>query len=185
MRPLAILFAGAVLLLAACGGGDDRVGELLPVDEREPAPAVTGTTVGGEQMSLADLEGPVVVNFWGSWCGPCIQEAPELQRLYRHYQPQGVAFLGVNVRDSQRGAERFEEEVGKPYPSLVDRPGEIAAAFGGIGPAVMPSTLLLDHEHRVAVRLFGATNYGQVQDLLEPLLAERDGEVDDAAELVR
>ncbi len=181
MRPLLLVLA---LLAAACSG-EERAGELLPVDEREPAPQVSGETIGGEEIALADLDGPVLVNFWGSWCGPCVDEAPDLRRLHEHYADQGVSFLGVNVRDSERGAERFEEEQGIQFPSLYDRPGEIAAAFGGIGPQAMPSTLLLDAEHRVAVRLFGAVTYGQVQGHLEPLLAEAEGRVDDAAEASR
>lgn len=53
----------------------------------------------------------------------------------------------------------------------------------GVGPAAMPSTLLLDDQHRVAARFFGAVTYGQVQQRLEPLLAERDGEIEDAADV--
>lgn len=181
MRQL-LLLAIVGVLAVACSDDGGKSGELLPADEREAAPAVEAETVDGEMIGLADLDGPVLVNFWGSWCGPCIEEAPALERLHDYYADQGVAFIGVNVRDSRRGAERFEDELGQPYPSWFDQPGEIAASFGGIGPAAMPSTILLDDQHRVAVRMFGAVTYGQVQRLLEPLLAERDGEVDDATE---
>lgn len=180
MRTLATV-AALVVLVAACGGDNGENGELLPADEREPAPDVEAETVDGEVIALADLEGPVVVNFWGSWCGPCIEEAPTLARLHDAYTDEGVSFIGVNVRDSERGAERFAEEVGKPFPSWFDQPGEIAASFGGIGPAVMPSTLLLDGQHRVAARFFGRVDYGQVQARLDPLVAEHAGEIDDAA----
>ncbi len=183
MRPV-LLVAVLALLLVACTE-EERAGVLLPVEEREPAPEVSGETLEGEELALSDLEGPVLVNFWGSWCGPCVDEAPDLRRLHEHYADQGVAFLGVNVRDSEQGAQRFVEEQDKRFPSLFDPPGEIAAAFGGIGPQAMPSTLLLDDEQRVAIRMFGAVSYGQVQQHLEPLVAEARGEVDDAAEAAR
>lgn len=184
MRRLLLVTAAVGVLVAGCGSDGGEAGELLPTHEREPAPEVVAETVAGDELALADLDGPVLVNFWGSWCGPCAQEAPELANLYRHYRERGVEFVGVNVRDDRHAAQRFAEEVGKPYPSWFDPPGEIAASFGGVGPAAMPSTLLLDADHRVAARFFGAVTYAQVQQRLEPLLAERDGEVDDAAEEV-
>lgn len=180
MRLLLLLVTSA-LLTVACDSSADS-GELLPADERQPAPDIVAETVNGDKLALADLEGPVLVNFWGSWCGPCAKEAPELGRLHDYYHDQGVSLVGVNVRDDRGGAQRFIDEFDKPYPSWFDPPGEIAAQFGGIGPSAIPSTLLLDAQHRVAARFFGAITYAQVQDRLEPLLAERDGKIDDAAE---
>lgn len=180
MRQLVLLVT--VCLLAIACTGDSESGEIVPADDRQAAPDIVAETVEGDQLALADLDGPTVVNFWGSWCGPCAKEAPHLANLHEFYRDQGVSFVGVNVRDNRAEAQRFAEEVGKPYPSWFDQPGEIAAAFDGVGPAAMPSTLLLDDQHRVAARFFGAVTYAQVQQRLEPLLAERDGEIEDAAD---
>lgn len=181
MRQLVLLVAVCALTVAC--SSDSESGEVIPVEDRQPAPDIVAETLEGDELALADLDGPTVVNFWGSWCGPCAQEAPQLARLHQFYTDKGVSFVGVNVRDDRKSAQRFVEEVGKPYPSWFDQPGEIAAEFGGVGPAAMPSTLLLDAEHRVAVRFFGAVTYAQVQQRLDPLLAERDGEIEDAADV--
>lgn len=181
MRQLVLLVAVCALAVACSDGSES--GEVTPVEDRQAAPRIVAETVEGDELALADLDGPVLVNFWGSWCGPCAEEAPELGRLHDHYHDQGVSVVGVNVRDDRGGAQRFIDEFDKPYPSWFDPPGEIAAEFGGVGPSAIPSTLLLDAEHRVAVRFFGAVTYAQVQRRLEPLLAERDGEIDDAADV--
>jgi thiol-disulfide isomerase/thioredoxin len=171
MRPLLILFVCA-LLAAACTGGESRAGELLPSEDRPSAPPVTATTLDGEVLDLADLEGPVVVNFWASWCGPCVAEAPELRNVADGYDAAGVSVVGVNVRDSEVNARRFEADLGIPFPSWSDPSSEIAASFGGIGPAALPSTLVLDADHRVAARLFGAVTFSQLRTYLDPVLLE-------------
>lgn len=170
MRTMLLLVL--VLLASACGSSQAAVQEMLPPDERPAAPAIVAETLDGEQLALADLGGPVVVNFWASWCGPCVTEAPELRNVAASYAEQGVDVVGVNVRDTPTNARRFEADLGIPFPSWSDPSSELAAAFGGIGPAALPSTLVLDVEHRVAVRLFGAVTYSQLRTYLDALLAE-------------
>lgn len=139
---------------------------------RQEAPDVTGPTLDGSQLSLADLDGPIVVNFWASWCGPCAQEAPHLAALAEQYGPKGVSVVGVNVRDTVVNAEAFEREYGITYPSWDDESAQIASQFGALGPAGLPSTVLIDAENRVASRLFGAVTARQVAPRLDGLLAE-------------
>ena len=168
-----LLLLGLALIAGACGSSEQRIGELLPAAEREAAPAVVGETLEGEELALAEIEGPVLVNFWASWCGPCVGEAPELRNLAKAYEDR-VTVLGVNVRDNATNARRFESDLDIRFPSWFDPSSEIAASFGGIGPAALPSTLILDAEHRVAVRLFGAVTFTQVSGYLDPLLAEAE-----------
>lgn len=172
--------------LAACsattgqeGTGDGAFvqgagGVAFPVEEREPAPRVSGATIGGEELRLSDLDGPVLVNFWASWCGPCVTEAPHLVAIDEEYGPRGLHVVGVNVKDQPANARSFERDHGIGYPSWYDEAASIAASFGGIGPAALPSTILLDDEHRVAVRLFGAVTAMQLAPHLERLLEEAD-----------
>lgn len=170
------------LSVAACAGGRQEASPgqfvggtgLVAFDpeDREPAPAVSGTTIDGEELTLAELDGPVLVNFWASWCGPCAREAPHLAAIHEQYADRGLHVLGVNVKDRPANARTFERDHGISYPSLYDESASIAASFGGIGPGALPSTLLLDAEHRVAVRLFGAVTAMQLAPHLEALLEE-------------
>jgi thiol-disulfide isomerase/thioredoxin len=178
-----VLLGLCCLLLAACtatstealpGGAfvEGAGASFVPPAERSPAPAVSGTTLDGEELALADLPGPVVVNFWASWCGPCVQEAPDLAAVHEQYGDRGVSVIGVNIRDAVTNARRFEADLGVPYPSWHDEAATIAASFGGVGPGAVPTTILLDAEHRVAARLFGAVTFPQVRGYLDRLLDE-------------
>ena len=162
-----VLFA---VLAAGCGSARADQAGFIPPADRKPAPPVVAETVDGDSLALADLHGPVVVNFWASWCGPCTTEIPALQNVAEAYDGQ-VKFVGVNVNDNLVRAENVERDFDMTYPSWFDDDEQIAASFGGIGPAAMPSTLILDADHHVAVRLFGAVNEAQLSAQLDRVLA--------------
>lgn len=169
---LALACSGAAQGVATGGyvAGDGSVAA-IPVTQREPAPDVSAVTLEGEELALASLPGPVVVNFWASWCGPCAKEAPALQAVAEAYDGR-VSFVGVNVKDQPAAARNFEQDFGVQYPSWFDEAASIAAGFGGIGPAALPSTIILDDEHRVAVRLFGAVDEVLLSSHLDEVLSE-------------
>lgn len=167
-------------LTAACSGAAQGAGGagfvsgngatgVIPAAERTGAPEVEGTTLDGEQIALRDLRGPVVINFWASWCGPCVKEAPALRNVAAAYKGR-VSFIGVNVKDETAAAQNFEQDFKVPYPSWEDPAAAIAASFGGIGPSALPSTLVLDAEYRVAVRLFGSVDEPQLSSHLDTVL---------------
>ena len=113
-----------------------------------------------------------MINFWGSWCGPCVAEAPHLAAVAEQYAAEGVSVVGVNVRDTTVNARSFEREYGITYPSWYDESAQIASQLGALGPTGLPSTILLDREHRVASRLFGAVTARQLAPRLDALLSE-------------
>lgn len=180
MRRTLLVVVATVVLLAGCSmasASDDGDGFVaaqgttdFAVDQRQPAPAVSGPVLDGSTLSLAHLDGPVVINFWASWCGPCAQEAPHLAAIAEQYDD--VEVVGVNVRDTPVNATAFEREYDISYPSWDDESAAIASQFGALGPAGLPSTVLLDREHRVASRLFGAVTARQLAPRLDALLQE-------------
>ncbi len=144
----------------------------VPVADRKPAPALAGPAVSGGQVDLAALRGKVVVvNFWASWCAPCVAEAPALAEIARRTAPQ-AAFLGVATRDSKSNAAAFARARSIPYPSLYDDDGTVAARFP-VPPSTLPSTLVLDRQGRVAARFTGEVTYSQLSDVVNQLIAER------------
>ncbi|MBA3524361.1 MAG: TlpA family protein disulfide reductase, partial [Geodermatophilaceae bacterium] len=126
-------------------------GQVVPVAERLPAPAVTGTLLDGSEFTLRDWAGKVVViNFWGSWCGPCRVEAPELRAVYEATRASGVEFLGVDVKDQRDLAIAFEDRFGIAYPSIFDPRGEVALQFQNFPANAIPTTIVIDRAGRVA-----------------------------------
>jgi peroxiredoxin len=106
------------------------------------APDFTVTTLGGETLSLSDLRGQVVlINFWGTWCGPCRREMPELQSLYEEHAEDGLTMLGLAVRDTSDAVADFREEYGLSFTLALDEGESISEQYAIPG---QPSTLVLD-----------------------------------------
>ena len=136
--------------------GDGSVTEIVLENRGEPI-TFTGTTEAGETVSSADYLGNVlVVNFWYAGCAPCRAEAPDLEQVYTETAPQGVNFLGVNVRDQAATAISFNERFGITFPSIMDQDGKAQLAFSSqVPPNAVPTTLILDAQGRVAARILG------------------------------
>ena len=153
-------------LVAACSGqigagnppGNDPVALTLTsgvfrVDDRKPAPSLSGTTLDGEQLDTSALLGKVVVvNFWASWCAPCLAEARNLNEVYAQTHSSGVEFVGVDIRDDRTRGRAFQRTKHVPYPSLFDDDGTLLLKFRGQAPQNPPTTLVLDRNGRVAAR---------------------------------
>ena len=125
-------------------------------------------------VSLNDFSGQVVVvNIWGQWCGPCRAEIAELQKVYDATRRDGVAFLGIDVRDNNRDAARdFVIDRKVTYPSIYDPAMRTMIAFGGKFPTtVIPSTLVLDRQHRVAAVFLRELLAGDLMPVVQRLAA--------------
>lgn len=185
----AVLAASVLFAVAACSGGAIAANNQLSSGQsfvegsysstfyqpgsRPQAPAVTGKTLTGQRFSLAAQRGHVVVlNFWGSWCAPCRQEAPRLAALSRHFQGADVRFFGVDIRDSVPTAQAFDQTFGITYPSINDPADEVALAFHStLPPDGIPSTLVIDRSGRIAARVVGEVSYSGLQALIDQVLA--------------
>ena len=111
------------------------------------APDFTLRTVGGPNMRLQEQRGRVVlINFWATWCGPCRQEVPHLNRLFDKYRAAGFVILGVNVDDDPRNATELALKLGIKFPVLLDTDKTVSHLYDLI---TMPSTVLIDRDGRV------------------------------------
>jgi thiol-disulfide isomerase/thioredoxin len=154
--------------------GDGSV-TVTPVGERDAPASFHGLTLDGASFDVADHRGDVVVvNFWASWCPPCIREAPGLQRVWQEYQSRGVQFVGVDVGDNRAAAQAHDRRFGVTYPSVEDPSGRVLLDFRGtLTPASRPSTLILDRQGRVAARVLGRVDATTLHDLVHDTLAEK------------
>ena len=128
---------------------------VVPPEDRVAAPSVAGETVDGGEVALADFAGrPVVLNVWYSTCSPCREEADDLVEAERQLRDDGVAFLGVNIRDNVDGAAAFQSDFGIGWPSIYDPASEQLLGFRDSLPAAaVPTTWVIDSQGRVAARI--------------------------------
>ncbi|WP_209438884.1 TlpA family protein disulfide reductase [Streptomyces durhamensis] len=187
---LSAVAAALALTLSACGNGgtsggggntnfvtgNNGIATAAP-GKRAPAPDLSGKTIDGRTLDVADYKGQVVViNVWGSWCGPCREEAQYFSKVSKQYQGKGVQFVGINTRDtSTTPAIAFEKEHGIGYPSLYDPTGRLMLRFkkGTLNPQLIPSTLVIDKHGKVAARALEALDDTSLLKMLKPVLAEK------------
>lgn len=132
------------IITLACGTNDDRFRSPAPVEVGKPAPAYRSVTASGDSVSLESLRGrPVLLNIWATWCHPCRDEIPELQRLYERYRARGLEIVGVSVDaiGDEKAIADFARGYGMTYPVWRDPDERISATFLVIG---VPATFLID-----------------------------------------
>lgn len=152
----------------------DGSGKFIPAANRQQAPHFTGTYLGGGAFDSTALHGKIaVINFWGSWCGPCRVEAPVFQKIYAAERDKGVEFVGIDVKDDDQAAQAFLQNKNITYRSLYDPDGRIALVFRGFPPNSIPSTIVLDRNGNVALVHLGSMLAGDLQPVLDRLLAEK------------
>lgn len=189
-RVVAALLA-TVLLVGACGreevdvvtrtgsrelGGSSDTGQVnkaltwIPVAERKPAPVAAGPALSGTgTVSTGDYPGKVVViNVWGSWCGPCRLEAKDLAEASEK-SAKTAAFVGLNIRDTNPDAARaFVRAFQIGYPHIYDPNGEQLVRFAGtLPPNGIPTTLLIDKDGRIAARVVGVVDQTTLLGLID------------------
>lgn len=148
-----------------------------PAEERKPLPDFSGESLQeeGKTISLSDFKDEIVVlNSWGQWCAPCRSESDDLQRVQDELDKRGTGtILGINVRDYNPDISRdFVKDNGITYPSLYDPPFKTAAALGGVPTSVVPTTIVLDKQHRPAAVLLKETTDQELLGIIDKLEKE-------------
>jgi peroxiredoxin len=182
----------ALVGLAACSTGNDAAvyggsftfvspgGQTefsYPVDQRGTVGDLSGPDLANKDatVALSDYAGKVVVvNFWGSWCGPCRAESDELNTAAAALAGQGVQFLGVNVKDTRDAGADFLNSKQVGYPSIFDPSMRTLLSIRGYPSGSIPSTIVIDRQGRVAhVWLEEISNPDQLISTVSQIAAEQ------------
>ena len=178
---LAMLIAGFTIFLAIGVMGTttatSRSGKELV---GKKAPSCVAPKVGGQLVSLENYKNkPLVLNFWASWCPPCRDETPGMERIWRKYEDQGVVILGINVQDGEKEAERYISEFGVTFSNALDLDGSITVDYGVTG---LPVTFFIDNDSVVTGRWVGSISEDRLDNWVSNLIfstgaaVELDGE---------
>lgn len=128
--------------------------------------------LNNEKVDINSFKNKVVfINFWASWCGPCRQEMPAMERLYKKYKERGFVILGINYMEKKEKAKSFMKELNLTFPTLLDTNGRVAKLFKVYA---IPSSFLIDKNGRVRGTVYGAREWDDhgALEIIEELLGE-------------
>jgi thiol-disulfide isomerase/thioredoxin len=164
VRPRRGLALAVLGLLAACGGAE----RFRPLEIGAAVPALRVRTLTGDSASVGPGEPVTLVNIWATWCIPCQQEFPDLERLHREFGTRGLRVLAVSVDQSDDApVRRFAEEYGATFLIGHDPSGDIKFTYQAIG---VPATYLVDAHGRLLARQMGAISYAGFKPTVERAL---------------
>ncbi|MGC8874897.1 MAG: TlpA family protein disulfide reductase [Chloroflexia bacterium] len=157
----ALLVAVLLAVLAGCTLGG--------LGRGDPAPDLALEDLNGQTVRLSDYRGrPVLVHFWASWCAPCREELPELQKVFSAQGPDGLMILAVNTTFQDRivDVERMRTDLGLTFPILLDRDGKAAAAYRA---SAWPTSVFVDRQGRVHLVQIGPMSRRFVESVLREI----------------
>ncbi len=151
----------------AAGVAINSIGQAMVVDSRPIADASL-PLLDGSTIRISELKGKIVVaNFWAGWCPPCRTEAPALEEVYQKYQDKGVVFLGINVWENQKEAQKFIQEYRITYPNAVDKAGKLVVDFGVSG---IPETYILSKDNYIVRRWIGPVTVEGLSAIIDEVI---------------
>ena len=173
LNSLGILLLGAAWIWASAVPAGSQNGRLPAPQAGFQAPDFRLPTPSGETISLADLRGqPVLINLWASWCPPCREEMPAIQRVYQDYQSRGFVVLAVNAtsQDSLPSALEFVSDLGLTFPILLDSDSVVSEdLYQVLG---LPTSVLIGRDGTVRAIRIGILDLQELEGTLQAFLAE-------------
>jgi cytochrome c biogenesis protein CcmG/thiol:disulfide interchange protein DsbE len=161
--PLIVLALMGVVTLA-------RMPATSPAAQGTLAPQFSLADLDGNPLRLADLRGrPVIVNFWASWCGPCVEEFPLLREAAAEHAKDGLAVIGIVYQDRSAAARDFMARNGASWPAAMDPDGRVADAYGILGP---PETFFIDRDGVIVARQFGQFSASSLHEKIAAIIEE-------------
>lgn len=162
-----------LLALSGCANqGSKADAREATSDDLEEAPNFALPTMDGNTLQLTDLRGEVVIlNFWATWCVPCVKEIPDLIALHNDLKADGLTVVGVSLDTEDISfVKAYLDERNVTYPNVLDADGEVADAFGGI--FAVPTTFVIDHKGHIVHRSLGLFPVETMRPLLKELLKD-------------
>jgi peroxiredoxin len=190
VRVAAVLAAALALPVAACSGGKNAVdqgansefryvqankqGTVIAAGKRKQAGPLAGVLLSGGDYKLSEDHGKIVVlNFFASWCGPCQNETPQFDQVYRDRKTSGVQFVGLDVKDPSKSASQaWLQNKQITFPVIYDEPGKTALQLGNLPLAGLPATVVVDRQGRVSAVYVGPVLPADLTNALNQLAKE-------------
>jgi len=169
-----LAIAGLILALVVAGvlltqkNTKNEFSSKSSLEAKEPVPNFTLSTIDGKDFHFSDYKGkPILINFFASWCLPCREEMPVLEKIVREYGPKGVVFLGIAVDDTEEKMKDFIAKYGVTFPVGLDKTAAIQKSFGIYG---IPTTYFIDRNGMINYSHSGVVTEELLQHELDKLL---------------
>jgi thiol-disulfide isomerase/thioredoxin len=139
--------------------------EYIERANREDSVTLTGVTLEGKELTVPNDSGRItVINSWASWCAPCREELPEFAAVASDPEFATIDIVGLNVNDNESAAQSMSEDL--TFPSIFDPRGALLPTIPGVPPAALPSTVVLDSQGLIAVRIIGPVPAGELANII-------------------
>ncbi|MPZ76669.1 MAG: redoxin domain-containing protein [Deltaproteobacteria bacterium] len=152
-----VVSAGSMPAFAQAKLNYKAVPNLQPMKDIAPTPDFTLPNFAGKKLSLKDFRGKIVfLNFWATWCVPCREEMPAMEKLYLEFKDKNFVILAVNVKDRKQDAVNFVKELRLSYPIAIDPEGQVGLLYGAWG---LPTTYLIGPKGEGLARAWGPAEW--------------------------
>ncbi len=170
LRHLVVAAVLPIILLATLAAMLMLRGGTSPTAIGNQAPDFSVTDLEGNRIQLAELRGrPVIVNFWASWCVPCVDEFPILRDAHQRHVDDGLVVVGIVYQDRSQAAAAFMSRHDAAWAAAADLDGRVAEAYGVIGP---PETFLIGRDGRIAARALGQFTAAWLDEKVAAIMEE-------------